>query len=99
MLAKEQSHKTRRRANSEATEVPPTFNVEIMKETFHTMEINGIRFDTVKLFHPRPGKLHFLTSDSGSKHTRSGTRAAIYGRGNGRRHLSRQPPRALRCHF
>ena len=33
------------------------------------MEINGVPFDTVKLFHPRPGNLPFPTSDSGAKHT------------------------------
>ena len=57
MLAKEQRHKARRRANSESTEVPPTFRVDTMMETFQEMEMNGIRFDTVKLFHPRPGML------------------------------------------
>ncbi len=60
MLAKEQRHKARRRANSESTEVPPTFSVDTMMETFQEMEMNGIRFDTVKLFHPRPGMLLFI---------------------------------------
>ena len=46
MLDKEQQYKARKRANSETTEVPPTFQV---------VDIHGIGFDTVKLLHPRPG--------------------------------------------
>jgi translation initiation factor 2-alpha kinase 4 len=59
MLAKEQQYKARKRANSESTEVPPTFNFDTMKESFQEIDINGIRFDTVKLFHPRPGRFPF----------------------------------------
>lgn len=59
MRMKEQQHKARRRANSEATEVPPIFSADTMTEAFQEMEMNGIRFNTVKLFHPRPGVLLF----------------------------------------
>jgi len=59
MLAKEKQHKSRKRANSESTEVPSTFDFDTMKETFQDIDINGIRFDTVRLFHPRPGTFPF----------------------------------------
>jgi eukaryotic translation initiation factor 2-alpha kinase 4 len=59
MLAKEQQYKARKRANSECTEVPPTIDFGTMKELFQEIDINGIRFDTVRLFHPRPGTFQF----------------------------------------
>ncbi|KAJ3517042.1 hypothetical protein NLJ89_g752 [Agrocybe chaxingu] len=54
MLAREQQYKARRRANSEATEVPQILGeTETPTETFQDMEMNGVKFNTVKLFHPR----------------------------------------------
>ena len=55
MLDKEQQYKARKRANSETTEVPPTFDFGTIMEPFHVVDIHGIGFDTVKLLHPRPG--------------------------------------------
>lgn len=53
-LAREQEYKARRRANSAATEVP--MSSEYPTETFtEEIEFQGIRFDTVKYFHPRNG--------------------------------------------
>lgn len=53
MLEREQN-RARRRANSEATEVPLLGDTPT--ETFnHEVEIEGVRFHTVKLFHPRNG--------------------------------------------
>lgn len=65
MLAKEQQFKARRRANSESTEVPPTFNVDPINitESFQDMEMNGVGFNTVKLFYPRSGALLVLHFD------------------------------------
>ncbi|KAF9527861.1 other/PEK/GCN2 protein kinase [Crepidotus variabilis] len=57
LMAKEQQFKARRRANSESTEVPPTFNAESITESFQDMDMNGVKFNTVKLFHPRPVSL------------------------------------------
>ena len=54
-LAKERQYKARKRANSEATEVPVSGDTPT--ETFsQEMEINGVRFNTVKIFHPRIGE-------------------------------------------
>jgi translation initiation factor 2-alpha kinase 4 len=54
-LAKERQYKARKRANSEATEVPVSGDTPT--ETFNEeMEINGVRFNTVKIFHPRIGE-------------------------------------------
>ncbi|KAF8148631.1 kinase-like domain-containing protein [Crassisporium funariophilum] len=54
LLAKEQQYKARKRANSESTEVPPGGDGETPTENFgKEMEINGVRFNTVRLFHPR----------------------------------------------
>jgi len=55
-MAKEQQYKTRKRANSETTEVPQMFDVDTPTERFHDMEMNGVKFNSVKLFHPRSGK-------------------------------------------
>ena len=60
LMAKEQQHKARKRANSEATEVPfmEEGDLQVPTEVFgHEMEINGVRFNAVKLFHPRSGKI------------------------------------------
>lgn len=52
-LAREQ-HRTRQRANSEATEVPDSSDTPT--ETFdEDIEMNGIHFNTVKFFHRRNG--------------------------------------------
>lgn len=56
MLAKEQQYKARKRANSEATEVPSSVENDTPMETFCDMEINGVRFNTVRVFHPRVGE-------------------------------------------
>jgi eukaryotic translation initiation factor 2-alpha kinase 4 len=59
-MAKEQQYKARKRANSESTEVPymAEGDFQVPTEVFaHEMEINGARFNAVKLFHPRGGKI------------------------------------------
>lgn len=54
-LAKERQYKARKRANSEATEVPGS--ADTSTESFgQEMEMDGVRFNTVKIFHPRRGK-------------------------------------------
>jgi hypothetical protein len=54
-LAKERQYRARKRANSETTEVPVAGDTPT--ETFsQEMEINGVRFNTVKIFHPRIGE-------------------------------------------
>ncbi|KAF9457367.1 kinase-like domain-containing protein [Collybia nuda] len=56
LLAREQQYKARKRANSEATEMP--ISGDTMTETFaQEVNINGVSFNTVKLFHPRPESL------------------------------------------
>ncbi|KAJ4467716.1 kinase-like domain-containing protein [Lentinula edodes] len=51
-VAREREYKARKRASSEATEVPMTN--EYPTESFaDEIEFQGIRFDTVKYFHPR----------------------------------------------
>ncbi|KAF8959858.1 kinase-like domain-containing protein [Flammula alnicola] len=62
LAAKEQVQASRRRANSEATEVPNMSgyfdDVDILTETFHDMHTDtGVKFDTVRLFHPRTAHL------------------------------------------
>ncbi|KAH9487410.1 eIF-2-alpha kinase GCN2 [Psilocybe cubensis] len=57
MMAKEQQYKARKRANSEATEVPATVEIDTPTETFRDMEINGVKFNTVRVFHPRVSHL------------------------------------------
>ena len=64
LMAKEQQHKARKRANSEATEVPfmGEGDFQVPTEVFgHEMEIDGVRFNAVKLFHPRSGKFFFFS--------------------------------------
>jgi len=59
LIAKEQQYKARKRANSESTEVPfvGDEDFQVPSEAFgHEMEINGVRFNAVKLFYPRSGK-------------------------------------------
>ena len=59
LMVKEQQYKARKRANSEATEVPfmGEGDFQVPTEVFsHEMEIDGVRFNAVKLFHPRSGK-------------------------------------------
>lgn len=53
-LAQEQQYKSRRRANSAATEVPSVRDGDTPVETFHDMAINGMHFNTVKMYNPRP---------------------------------------------
>ena len=66
LMAKEQQYKARKRANSEATEVPfiGEGDFQVPTEVFgHEMDIDGVRFNAVKLFHPRSGnKILFLLS-------------------------------------
>ncbi|KAF8880897.1 hypothetical protein CPB84DRAFT_1817292 [Gymnopilus junonius] len=75
MLAREQQYKARKRANSEATEVPDDLweterrmedvsggmgmgmVVPTPTETFDEMEINGVKFSSVKVFQPRVAHL------------------------------------------
>ena len=55
LLAREE-FKARNRAYSESTAVPVASDT--LTETFdNEMEVNGLRFDTVKLFHPKNGEL------------------------------------------
>lgn len=56
LLAREQQYKARKRANSEATEMP--MSGDTMTESFpQEVNINGVTFNTVKLFHPRAGRI------------------------------------------
>ena len=72
LMAKEQQYKARKRANSEATEVPfiGEGDFQVPTEVFgHEMDIDGVRFNAVKLFHPRSGNkfsifFPFLSSES-----------------------------------
>jgi translation initiation factor 2-alpha kinase 4 len=59
LIAREQQYKAnRKRTNSEATEVPLLSDTPI--ETFsHEVEVGGVLFNTVKLFHPRTGECAF----------------------------------------
>ena len=64
LMIKEQQYKSRKRANSEATEVPSIAegDFQVATEVFgHEMEINGVRFNAVKLFHPRSGNFFSLS--------------------------------------
>ena len=96
MLAKERQYKARKRANSETTEVPPTFGFGTMMESFQEIDINGIRFDTVKLFHPRPGT--FLLEFYAALILMFGSTSwiVVYGGSGGGQHLARQPAGTLR---
>ncbi|KAJ6607583.1 kinase-like domain-containing protein [Mycena sp. CBHHK59/15] len=52
-LEKEKQYRARKRANSEATEVP--IGGDTPTESFSELiEVNGTLFNTVKIFHPRP---------------------------------------------
>ena len=65
LMAKEQQYKARKRANSEATEVPfmGEGDFQVPTEVFsHEMEIDGVRFNAVKLFHPRSGVIFSFPS-------------------------------------
>ncbi|KAH6903402.1 other/PEK/GCN2 protein kinase [Coprinopsis sp. MPI-PUGE-AT-0042] len=69
MLAREEQHRSRKRANSETTEVP--FSSDTPLQTFDTyIEVDGVRFNTVKLFHPRQGRLEttYLAEPIGDSH-------------------------------
>lgn len=67
LLAKRNQYKARHRANSEATEVPGSG--DMLTESFvQEIELNDIRFNTVKIFSPRQGstfphirRSHYLT--------------------------------------
>ncbi|KAG5641706.1 hypothetical protein DXG03_004410 [Asterophora parasitica] len=51
LAAREQQHRARKRANSESTEIPTS--ADTMTESFHqSVEVNGVTFNTVRLFHP-----------------------------------------------
>ncbi|KAF9561509.1 other/PEK/GCN2 protein kinase [Agrocybe pediades] len=56
-LAQEQQYKSRRRANSAATEVPSVGDGDTPMETFQDMTINGVHFNTVKLYNPKAWNL------------------------------------------
>lgn len=65
--AKEQVQRSRRRANSESTEVPDIYAYEEeedgMAESFDEMRLdNGIRFNAVRIYQPRPGMQYALLS-------------------------------------
>jgi eukaryotic translation initiation factor 2-alpha kinase 4 len=67
LMAKEQQYKARKRANSESTEVPfmGEGDFQVPTEVFnHEMEIDGVRFNAVKLFHPRSGKVSSFSFSS-----------------------------------
>jgi translation initiation factor 2-alpha kinase 4 len=54
-LAKEKHDRARKRAESDATELPPpgdTFTESFAQE----IVFNGVSFNTVKIFHPRRGE-------------------------------------------
>ncbi|KAF5376991.1 hypothetical protein D9615_007308 [Tricholomella constricta] len=56
LAAREQQYKARKRANSESTEIPTS--ADTMTESFHhNVEVNGVTFNTVRLFHPRQESL------------------------------------------
>ncbi|RDB27411.1 eIF-2-alpha kinase GCN2 [Hypsizygus marmoreus] len=56
LAEREQQYRARKRANSEATETP--MSGDTMTESFtHEIEINGVSFNTVRLFHPRQESL------------------------------------------
>ena len=64
LMVKEQQYKARKRANSEATEVPfmGEGDFQVPTEVFgQEMEIDGVQFNAVKLFHPRSGKTLFFS--------------------------------------
>jgi translation initiation factor 2-alpha kinase 4 len=49
----------RRRAQSDATEVPSSGDT--LTESFpNEIEFRGVRFNAVKMFHPRKGQLRFI---------------------------------------
>jgi eukaryotic translation initiation factor 2-alpha kinase 4 len=57
-LAKEKQDRARKRAQSDATEMPPlgdTFTESFNQE----ISFNGVSFSTVKIFHPRTGTRSF----------------------------------------
>lgn len=53
-LAKSKQHKGRNRANSESTEVP-TWGDTPTESFDEEIEVDGVRFRSVKVFHPRKG--------------------------------------------
>ncbi|KAJ7101250.1 kinase-like domain-containing protein [Mycena belliarum] len=56
LQAKEQQYKARKRANSEATEMP--LEVDMPTESFsEEVVVDGVRFHAVKIFHPRAERL------------------------------------------
>ena len=59
LVAKEQQYTARKCANSESTEVPfiGDEDLQVPSKAFGPkMEINGVRFNAVKLFYPWSGK-------------------------------------------
>lgn len=59
--AKEQQMQSRKRANSETTEVP--IPGETPTETFNSeISFKGVVFNSVKIFHPRNGESAFYLS-------------------------------------
>jgi len=88
MLAKNLQYKARKRANSEATEVPASSvsaygDVDTLTESFNEMHLgNGVYFNTVKLFHPRTGTWHChspLTLHLNLNHLKSPSRPRLHG--------------------
>lgn len=56
LAAREQQSRARKRANSESTEIPAS--ADTMTESFpNTVEVHGVQFNTVRLFHPRQESL------------------------------------------
>ncbi|KAF8060720.1 kinase-like domain-containing protein [Lyophyllum atratum] len=56
LAAREQLYKARKRANSESTEIPTS--ADTMTELFpQNVVVNGVTFNTVRLFHPRQESL------------------------------------------
>lgn len=61
MIAREQlQHRTRKRANSESTEVPALSGDTPMESFGKEIVVDGVSFTTVKLFHARTGSSAYI---------------------------------------
>lgn len=59
LAERELQYKARKRANSESTMIP--YPGDTMTESFpHNVEVDGVTFNTVRLFHPRQGMYPLL---------------------------------------
>ena len=102
MLAEEQQYKSRKRAISErteTTEVPTTLYYDTIKKSFQDIDINGVRLDIMRLFHPRPGTFPHDSQAQMVTTFDSPSRIDVYGRASSGRHQSCQPSRALHREF